>query len=68
MWAPMVDEQIRIDEEEGKYKYPGIDAPLESEENDDDDNWSWSEGAIMRRTTTMTIEVKASEQACTSTR
>ena len=47
MWAPMVDEQIRIDEEEGKYKYPGIDAPLESEENDDDDNWSWSEWASM---------------------
>ena len=38
MWAPMVDEQIRIDEEDGKYKYPGIDAPLESEENDDFDD------------------------------
>ena len=36
LWAPMYEEQLEIDEAEGKYKYPGIDAPLEVDEDDDE--------------------------------
>ena len=34
-WAPLYDEQFKIDQAEGKYKYPGIDAPLVVEEDDE---------------------------------
>ena len=35
-WAPMFEEQFKIDEAEGKYRYPGIDAPIEEEEEEEE--------------------------------
>ena len=34
-WAPLYDEQFKLDQAEGKYLYSGVDAPLEEESDDE---------------------------------